>query len=137
MDLEKEPEGFANDTELESIEIEQNASQNEGSGIVQNLPIKLLSAENNSKENEISSEVDKSVASNKQSDLGLEETLLSDDVESVSLETKSSGKIWDTLLKGIFNDAPAVKSPEAPAKNIPEVPMAVGVFDRLKYIFGL
>lgn len=121
--------------------MEQKASQDNGTNLVPNPPewaLEPLLTENNSKENEISSEDDESVVSNKQPDLGVqsEEILLSEDVEFVPLATNGSGKILDTLLKGFFKDTAANVPEKAPVKEIPEVPVAVGIFDRLKYIFG-
>lgn len=129
-----------NNTDSGFIEVEQKASQDNGINFVPNPPewaLEPLLTENNSKENEIS-EDDESVVSNKQPVLYLKskETLLNDDVEFVPLETKGSGKILDTLLEGFFNDTPVNVPEKATAKEIPEVPMAVGFFDRLKYIFG-
>lgn len=137
----KPTEVAENNTDSGIIEVKQKASPHEGINLVPHLlewPVETSLAENNSKDNEISSEEDESVVSNKQPNLGsqIEENLLSGDVEFVPLETKGSGKILDTLLKGIFNDTPANVATNAPAKVIPKVPAAVGIFDRLKYIFG-
>lgn len=101
-------------------------------------PVEPSFAGNNSSENEISSEQDESVVSNKQADLSeqSDETLLDDDAEFISVEPKSYGKLLDILSEGVVNDTTAIKSAKEPAKEIPDVPVAVGVFDRLKYIFG-
>lgn len=138
----KDLEGSANDLNPELIGVSvHNASQHEIIEILSNQPERSVEPAvvgNNSQENEISSETDESAALNQQADMSRQsdETLTDDEVEFIPVETQSSGKLLETLFKEVYNDAPAIETTEKPVTEIPEVPVAVGVFDRLKYIFG-